>query len=123
MSRMQHFSIFCIFWILISNTYISYGQTFSHDSDELSTAIYWLRRIEWNKNQAVRNSPSSYRMQKRDCSGFPCMYTHMAGTAGNASIRLAKLTLLRECLADPNCSSVGKRSHSKYDFLNKLIER
>ena len=121
MSRLQHFLIFSISWILICNTIFSRAHMYAYDSDDLRTTSYWLQKIKWNHNQPVQNSPSL--LQKRDCSGFPCMYTHIAGTVGNASIKMARLTLLRECIADPNCSSIGKRSHYKYAFLNKLIRR
>lgn len=57
--------------------------------------------------------------RKRGCSGFPCMFTHMGGSAGKASIRKEKLSMLRECIADPNCFSIGKRARPSggYGYL------
>lgn len=90
----------------------------------------WLKAKQWfhhqeqqhpQQQQQQRSLRSNSPMHKRGCKGFPCMYTHMGGSAGNASIKKAKLMLLRECVADPMCSPIGKRSvRSQADGVDSL---
>ena len=80
----------------------------------------WLIMIQ---NQGQNRLHLNNILHKRGCKGFPCMYTHMGGSAGNASIKKAKLMLLKECVADPSCFSIGKRSlsHDKDSSLRRYL--
>lgn len=49
-------------------------------------------------------SENSDDIIKRDCAGFPCMYTHMAEKAGRASLFRALARIIDDCAADPRCN-------------------
>lgn len=49
-------------------------------------------------------SENSDDLIKRDCAGFPCMYTHMAEKAGRASLFRALARIIDDCAADPRCN-------------------
>ncbi|XP_061168977.1 uncharacterized protein LOC133178246 [Saccostrea echinata] len=53
---------------------------------------------------------------KRDCAGFPCMYTHMAEKAGRASLFRALARIIDDCAADPRCNP-GRRKRSVLRML------
>ena len=49
----------------------------------------------------------SYSPTKRSCRSFPCMFTHIAGSAGNAAMNKMKLDMIRGCVSDPECFTAG----------------
>lgn len=63
-------------------------------------------------------SENSDDLIKRDCAGFPCMYTHMAEKAGRASLFRALARIIDDCAADPRCNP-GRRKRSVLRMLRK----
>ena len=96
-------------WIFLLTIYECYGFQIQNT---IAPFERWLESKRYIQDQDYKRLFPNSVMQKRGCKGFPCMYTHMGGSAGNASIKKAKLMLLKECVADPSCFSIGKRSRN-----------
>ncbi|VDI71784.1 Hypothetical predicted protein [Mytilus galloprovincialis] len=56
---------------------------------------------------------------KRDCAGFPCMYTHLSAKAGRASLYRKLARLIDDCISDLNCNP-GRRKRSITSALELL---
>ena len=112
MKSIEWFLGLILTWILVLTVYECYGFRVEH---RLTPYDKWLHTKQYLEKQEQKRWLSNSVMHKRGCKGFPCMYTHMGGSAGNASIKKAKLMLLRECVADPSCFSPGKRSAGNFD--------
>ena len=126
MKSIEWFMEAILTWIFLLTIYECYGFRIRNS---LTPYERWLESKQYIQDQDYKHLFSNSVMHKRGCKGFPCMYTHMGGSAGNASIKKAKLRALRECIADPFCSSIGKRSGNldrefrikKYLMLGKFI--
>ena len=57
-------------------------------------------------NKIYRDTPGDQiiNTEKRGCSGFPCVYTHMAERAGRASIERYIAQLIQNCMHDASCN-------------------
>lgn len=45
-------------------------------------------------------------VQRRGCSGFPCMYSHLGTKAGKASLYKTLASFIDDCFSDPLCDPV-----------------
>ena len=126
MKSIEWFFGLILTWIVLLTLHECYGFRVhgrSSSRSRLTPYDTWLLRtkqymidLDQQQQEHKRWLPVSSAIHKRGCKGFPCMYTHMGGSAGNASIKKAKLMLLRECVADPQCFSPGKkRSTENFD--------
>ena len=117
MNYSGHLIILTISGILTYSILICDGKKLN---DVLNQDLNWFENTDWSGNgDAIPRSLQVINvLQKRDCRGFPCMFTHIGGNVGNASIKKARLMLLRECVADPSCFSIGKRLTKRSDFLS-----
>ena len=78
----------------------------------------WLDslRLQANDKQDLTSKRTEYgrlpgdeRLHKRNsCGGFPCMFTHIGGAAGEESLRKIKMGILKGCLNDPTCFPAGE---------------
>ncbi len=113
MKSVEWLRVTLVLWICILTVHRAAG---FRVENRFSPYEKWLLRkkliLDENLQQqaGTDSSTSDILKSKRGCNGFPCMFTHMGGSAGNASLRKAKLSMLRECVSDPDCFSIGKRS-------------
>ncbi|XP_063398667.1 uncharacterized protein LOC134683348 [Mytilus trossulus] len=68
----------------------------------------------WSNIEQPIETPS-----KRDCAGFPCMYTHLSAKAGRASLYRKLARLIDDCISDLNCNP-GRRKRSITSALELL---
>lgn len=68
----------------------------------------------WDNIEISHDVPS-----KRDCAGFPCMYTHLSAKAGRASLYRKLARLIDDCVANPSCNP-GRRKRSITSALKLL---
>ena len=122
MNCKSYLVILTLYWTFTCNILNCYGYNLD---DALDTDLKLFDRAYWDiyEESPKRSFELRNGFQKRGCNGFPCMFTHIGGNVGNASIKKAKLMLLRECVADPSCSSIGKRFIKRSYFLNRLVNR
>lgn len=71
-------------------------KTMIQSPDEFEMIYFFLFR--GNIEQPIE-TPS-----KRDCAGFPCMYTHLSAKAGRASLYRKLARLIDDCISDLNCN-------------------